>query len=123
MIDTYYKNPPQISTNNLKDMVECLKKGDVVVLTIGNEIKTIHYNHLKSIKYDASEKSIQEIVEFLSTKRVIFIDVAKNPGLTDDGEWNYYFEQIENVKMCQNNLSNFFVNHLKKVPYLYKYLL
>jgi hypothetical protein len=99
----YYKVGPTITNNSLKDIIDCLNLGDVVVLTIGLCIKRIHH------KCNDKEMDNDKIMEYLSKRRVIFIDLQKMPGLADDGEWNYYFEIQKDVKSCTCKLSNFLI--------------
>jgi hypothetical protein len=124
----YFKKGVKRSENTLADMVDCLSLGDVVVLTIGNSIATVHHKCDCSIKDD----------KFLSTRRVIFLDVQDNPGLADkDDGWDYYFCGSGGARSCTCNvrsiLRSFFnkkeehaisnKNEESVIPYAYYYSL
>ena len=66
---------PKPSGNDLKDIIDWITLGDCVIIYCGNRSRTFHKDG--NISHD---------------KRVIYIDVAKLPGLLDDGEWNWYIE-------------------------------
>ena len=75
---------PEPTTNQLKDIVDWLKLGDVVMLLNGKSARYLYH--------DCKEQDINKV-------RVIAVDAESFPGLLDDGEWNWYIEDA-GFKSC-----------------------
>lgn len=110
MATEYYKKPIDTTENTLYDLVECLKLGDIVVLTIGQKIISVYH------KCDFQDMDVKE---YLSKRRVIFMNVKDNPDLanSDDG-WDYYFTSNNVSKLCTCEVKNVIKDHNSLV---YKY--
>lgn len=108
----YYTKSIDATDNTLIDIVDCLKLGDVVVLTIGEKIMSIYYR---------TDLFTNDIGEYLTTRRVIFLDVSSNPGLVDEEDgWHFYLCQVKNVEKETNKLLlNYIINN--NIPYKYSY--
>ena len=63
------------TTNNLKDIVDWLKNGDIVCIHTKKDF----------IYYSKNECEIMD-------QRLIYVDVQCTPDLLLDGEWPYYIE-------------------------------
>jgi hypothetical protein len=71
------EEPLVTTTNNLRDIIDWLRIGHIVCIhAFGN---SIFYSNPDSQKDDS--------------QKLIYIDVEKNPGLLDEGEWPYYIER------------------------------
>ena len=70
--------------NNLKDIIEWIKSGHVVILYNGSITLTYHNNCGKDL--DPSHK-------------VINVNVGNDKKLLDDGEWPWYFD-LEGCQIC-----------------------
>lgn len=81
------------TTNNLRDIVDWLKKGYIICI----------YADKKSIVYYSNEPIDKSI-----NKKMIYIDVSKNPGLLDDDEWPYYIEKEGFIRY--KNIESLYVN-------------
>jgi hypothetical protein len=94
----YYTKNIQPTDNTLSDMSNCLKLGDVVVLHIEGDMTNF---------YHKCDKSITDAEKYLSTRRVVYLDVADNPGLADkDDGWEYYLCE-DGVVPCECSVKNF----------------
>jgi hypothetical protein len=78
---------PIVTSDCLRDMYGWLENGDYVVLH--NDYTCARYFH----KCIADMKSEKEVTQFLGHCKVIYIDVARNPGLLNDGEWEHYIKK------------------------------
>lgn len=67
----------KITANSLFDILKFLNDGNIVCMHENNV--GIYYH-----KYKILEKITDEIL--------IYIDLSKNPGLMDDGEWPWYIK-------------------------------
>lgn len=74
------KNTPKTTTNSLKDVVDWLKTGDVVIL------------------HTQLSKKIFRIPT-LELNRKIYVDVSRTPSLMDDDEWPYYIKTVNAVEL------------------------
>jgi hypothetical protein len=89
---------PEVTTNNLKDIIDWLKLGDIVVLTNQN---IVHY-----IFHDCKCTDINSV-------RTIKIDCQKIPNLLLEDEWNWYINDA-GFKQCKC------VNNVSKYAYSFK---
>ncbi len=74
---------PTPSTNQLKDIIDWLNEGDIVVIT----------NNFG--KYYTFHNKCNEVTD-ISQSRVIVIVCETLPGLLDVGEWEYYIRGTKN---------------------------
>ena len=85
---------PKCTKNQLKDIIDWLKIGDVVVLHHNNYNGHIYHNCMNldpNIRY-------------------IFINVHRMPNLLNEGEWPWYIEQSYNKCICHKR--NHILNNL-----------
>jgi hypothetical protein len=67
----------KLSNNNLGDIIQFLKNGDIVCL---------HENGY-GVYYFSKER-----IEQINNEQIIYIDVTKKPSLMDEDEWPWYIE-------------------------------
>jgi hypothetical protein len=83
------------TTNNLRDIVDWLSIGHIVCIhAFGN---SIFYCQKDSLNENINN-TINE-----DSQKLIYIDVAKNPGLLDMDEWPYYIEQEGFIRHMDKN--------------------
>ena len=99
-------DPPECSPNNLKDIIEWLKMGDIVVLHSGNKYGQIYHR--------CSETTSLENI------RVIYVDVANHASLLDEGEWPWYIINQGHTSLCDCDLKSDALNAVK-VPHIYRF--
>ena len=75
---------PQCTSNNLVDIINWLKEGDVV---------TLHTEH-KKIKFHNCTLFPNKV------KRTIYVNVSSMPALMDESEWPYYILGTNGNKYC-----------------------
>ena len=93
---------PVPTSNSLKDIIDWLKLGDVVIIHVGD---CGHIYHIDGLQFN----------------RKIFVDVSAMPSLLDEGEWpdfiNMYTKATElndsNVK-CSGETYHFSLPSLNK---------
>ena len=84
---------PTTSTNQLKDIIDWLKEGDIVVIT--NKFGKNYAFHNKC-----------NDVKDISQSRVIVVVCETLPSLLDEGEWEYYIRGTKNDDCkCENIIS------------------
>ena len=92
------KCPLTITTNNLLDVINWLKKGYYVIIHTTNG----RFYH-KCLENDLGEDKY--VTEYINTHRFIYVDISKMPGLNDDGEWEYYIKN-EGFNECTCSIKN-----------------
>ena len=88
---THVQEAPVCTTNNLKDVIDWLARGDYVVVHNG----ALHGRYFHA-KCQGRLTKLAERDEFIDKCRVIYVDVARMPGLLDDGEWECYIKNAGN---------------------------
>lgn len=86
---------PLITTNNnLHDIINWLHIGDIVCIhAFGN-----------AIFYSKKEDSKDTINNSINPdKKLIYVDLEKNPGLLDEEEWPYYIEKEGFIRHTDKN--------------------
>jgi len=95
---------PVPTSNMLKDIVDWVKGGDVVLLHDGGSSGKIYHNcpavpevsTTTTLTTDAPAPTMDESLRKL---RVIWLDCAKCPSLLEDGEWPWFIENA-GIKQC-----------------------
>lgn len=82
---------PDISSNQLLDVIKWLRNGDIVVIFNDNNVFRIFYQS-------------EEYINNLTERRIIMIDCQTVPGICDDGEWNYYITEAGNIESTSVDL-------------------
>jgi hypothetical protein len=84
---------PVPTSNNLRDVVEWLRAGDVVVL------------HNKGAEACLWHKCVSGREIDFALARCILVDVGRMPSLMNEGEWDYYLLQYAQRCECPSVLS------------------
>jgi len=82
---------PTTSTNQLLDVIQWLRNGDIVVIFNDNNVFRIFYES-------------DDYLNNLTDRRIIMIDCQTVPGICDDGEWNYYITEAGNIESTSVDL-------------------
>ncbi len=85
---------PISSSNPLADIIQWLKKGDIVFLYNKYKKRLIYHN--KCTKIEGGFSKFDD--------RICCIECKSVPGILDDGEWDYYIEQGNTKCECISNL-------------------
>lgn len=97
--------PLEFTANNLSDVIGLAQAGNYLVMYTGNDGRFFH----RGCHPDVNTS------DWLSTHRVIYLDVSSQPGLLDDGEWNYYLDNA-GIPQCTCPLKTV-VAESKNVPH------
>jgi hypothetical protein len=135
MTNEYYKNAPILGDYStdpqkfIQSILDCLKLGDKIVLIYGYNLDSIDSNVLSSFRikdkpnllpYDSkNENSILEMKEYVSKRRIIYIDIESNIGLNDD--WPVIFRKETSAQVCISGITTFCQDHPELVPYKYSF--
>ena len=100
---------------NFTDIVGWLHQGDYVVLHTSFTSFFARYFHA----CDRSIKSSQQIFDFFSDNRVIYVDVSTHPDILEEGGWNKgLFYQGFNECTCSLRSRVSFINNIPQVYFL-----
>jgi hypothetical protein len=91
-------------SNQLKDIIDWLKKGDIVAIT--NKFGQCYIFHNKC----------NEVKDILQS-RVIVVVCETVPGVLDEGEWEYYIRETKNDDCkCEDIISKINDGIKNKLP-------
>jgi hypothetical protein len=99
---------PKTSRNQLRDIIDWLGMGDVIVLHHGGNGPQIYHKEPNNVQLD------------LDIIRVIFVDCSNMPGLLHEGEWPWYINAA-GFKLCCEALTNRIIEIQTTLKYSYTF--